>query len=179
MRTRNLLAAGLALALAGATPQAAAHHCFDTMFDADAPVALSGKVLAVQWINPHAKIYVRVEEAGRPAQDWVFWAGTPNTLLRGGASREMLRPGTEVSVQGWRGLDKACPESPVTMTGVCTADGRVLTLADGRKLFIGSTGTNAPPDAYEGPRAPAQAASTAGAGAETQASWCPQQRAAR
>jgi hypothetical protein len=129
--------AGL-LALACVGP-AGAHHAFAAEFDAKAPVLLRGKVTKVEWINPHTWIHIMVETPGKPAQEWMVEGGTPNTLLRAGITRNTLKPGTEIVVHGYQAKDKICDPA-------CKANGRDLTLPNGQKLFVGSSGTGAPRD---------------------------------
>lgn len=159
--------------VAGAPAQPVlAHHCFDAVFDATAPIVLTGKVVTVQWVNPHAKIYVTGAQAGKAPQTFAFWTGTPNTLLRLGVTRDVLAPGTEVTLRGWLAKDRACPENTITHTSTCTADARTLTLADGRQFFVGATGQNAPSAAPEAGAAPLETP-VARADPPGGASWCP------
>ena len=118
---------------------AQAHHAFAAEFDAKAPVLLRGKVTKVEWINPHAWIHMLVEAPGKPAQPWMVEGGTPNTLLRAGIDRNSLKPGEEIIVRGYQSKDKLCEPA-------CKANGRDVTLANGQKLFMGSSGTGAPRD---------------------------------
>ena len=139
MKQRQFVAAGLgaaSLAAAVAGQQAYAHHAFAAEFDDKAPVLLKGAVTKVEWINPHAWVHMDVTEQGKPAQKWMVEGGTPNTLLRGGLTRDTLKPGTEIIVRGYQAKDKRC--SPA-----CKANGRDVTFADGRKVFMGSSGTGA------------------------------------
>ena len=134
---------GGALLAAGAlgVQQAAAHHAFAAEFDGKAPVLLRGKVTKVEWINPHAWVHpAAVTPTG--TQAWMVEGGTPNTLLRSGIDRNTLKPGTEIVVRGYQSKDKACAP-------VCKANGRDVTFPDGRKLFMGSSGTGAPKDGAE------------------------------
>ena len=132
-------AAGAALATAAATGAAWAHHAFAAEFDGKAPVLLRGKVTRVEWINPHAWVHVNVADASGKMTEWMVEGGTPNTLLRSGIDRNSLKPGTEIIVRGYQSKDKLC--SPA-----CKANGRDVTFVDGRKLFMGSSGTGAPKD---------------------------------
>lgn len=119
--------------------QARGHHAFSAEFDKDAPVTLEGEVTKVEWINPHAWIHVRViDEDGTP-EDWMVEGGTPNTLLRSGIHKNSLPIGSEIRVRGYQAKDKTCEPA-------CKANGRDLTFADGRKVFMGSSGTGAPRD---------------------------------
>jgi len=140
---KTVIAAGAAavLALTGAiiAQQAQAHHAFAAEFDGNAPVLLKGKVTKVEWINPHAWVHMNHEEPGKAPQAWMVEGGTPNTLIRGGLTRDSLKAGTAIIVRGYQAKDKRC-------TPACKANGRDVTFADGRKVFMGSSGTGAPRD---------------------------------
>jgi hypothetical protein len=131
--TKRLMLAGLGLALVGIP--VFAHHAFSAEFDASKPVKLHGKVTKVEWINPHAWIHVAVQGSDGTVVSWMVEAGTPNTLFRRGFSKNSLPTGTEIVVDGYQAKD-----------GTNRANGRDLTFPDGRKLFIGSSGTGAPYD---------------------------------
>ena len=124
---------GSALLLA-AVP-AFAHHAFAAEFDAKKPLQLRGTVTKMEWINPHAWIHVDVKKADGTVESWMIEGGTPNTLLRRGFTKNSLLPGTEIIVDGYQAKD-----------GSHRANGRDLTLPDGKKLFMGSSGTGAPTD---------------------------------
>lgn len=138
--TRGRFTVGMALlgALVFAS-QGSAHHAFSAEFDGDAPVTLQGEVTKVQWINPHAWFHVDVTEEDGTTTKWMVEGGTPNALMRSGISRKSLPLGTEIVVQGYQSKDKNCAPA-------CKANGRDMMLADGRKLFMGSSGTGAPRD---------------------------------
>jgi opacity protein-like surface antigen len=129
-------AVGAALCAAAAGGAAWAHHAFAAEFDGKAPVLLRGKVTRVEWINPHAWVHIKDNTSG---QDWMVEGGTPNTLLRSGIDRNSLKPGTEIIVRGYQSKDKLCRPA-------CKANGRDVTFPDGKKLFMGSSGTGAPTD---------------------------------
>ena len=134
MRISSLaLAAGAAFVLA--TGPAAAHHSFAAEFDANQPVQLRGTVVRVEWINPHTWIHIDVKEADGKTVRWMIEGGTPNTLLRRGLTRNSLPEGTEIVVDGYKAKN-----------GTMRANGRDITFPDGRKLFLGSSGTGAPRD---------------------------------
>jgi hypothetical protein len=135
----TLAAASLLAAGTLGVQQAWAHHAFAAEFDGKAPVLLKGKVTKVEWINPHAWVHLAVVGADGKSQEWMVEGGTPNTLLRAGIDRNSLKVGTEIVVRGYQSKDKAC-------TPVCKANGRDVTFPDGRKLFMGSSGTGAPKD---------------------------------
>ena len=137
--TCPILALALAAGLCAAAAGAEAHHAFTAEFDGKSPVLLRGRVTKVEWINPHAWVHLSVETPGKPAQEWMVEGGTPNTLLRAGIDRNTLKPGTEIIVRGYQSKDKACLPA-------CKANGRDVTFPDGRKLFMGSSGTGAPRD---------------------------------
>jgi hypothetical protein len=136
MRTKfTLLVAGVSLLLVTAPRPVQAHHSFAAEFDSTKPVKLRGTVTRVEWINPHTWIHINVKNADGTATEWMIEGGTPNTLLRRGIDRNSLPPGTEVIVDGY-----------LAKSGLNRANGRDLTLADGKKLFMGSSGTGAPTD---------------------------------
>ncbi len=135
---RAAISASLLAAATLGVQQAVAHHAFAAEFDGKSPVLLHGKVTKIEWINPHAWIHLNVV-ADAKEQEWMVEAGPPNTLLRAGIDRNSLKLGTEIVVRGYQSKDKVC-------TPVCKANGRDMTFADGRKLFMGSSGTGAPKD---------------------------------
>jgi hypothetical protein len=126
--------AGAAVALIAAMP-VLAHHAFSAEFDANKPLQLKGKVSKVEWINPHAWIHVDVAGADGKTVTWMIEGGTPNTLFRRGFTKNSLQIGTEIIVDGYQAKD-----------GSNKANGRDLTFTDGKKLFMGSSGTGAPRD---------------------------------
>ena len=133
-RTLSLLLAGGGLVVIAARP-IAAHHSFAAEFDANSPIKLQGAVTKVEWINPHAWIHIDVKKSDGTVEQWAIEGGTPNTLLRQGFTKESLKIGTTILVEGYRAKDKSL-----------RANGRDLTFTDGRKLFMGSSGTGAPDD---------------------------------
>ncbi len=130
-----LLVVGISLA----TVPAIAHHAFSAEFDATAPVQLHGKVTRIQWINPHAWIHIAAESEDGSTVEWMIEGGTPYELMRTGINRNSLAIGAEIVVSGYQSKDKKC-------TPACKANGRDMTFPDGRKLFMGSSGTGAPRD---------------------------------
>ena len=128
-----IAAAGLLLVLAPAP--SLAHHAFAAEFDANKPVRLKGTVTKMEWINPHAWIHIDVKRPDGKVEQWMIEGGTPNTLLRRGFTKNSLLAGTEIIVDGYQAKD-----------GSLKANGRDLTFPDGRKVFLGSSGTGAPRD---------------------------------
>jgi hypothetical protein len=118
-----------------------AHHAFAAEFDALKPVSLRGTVTKVEWVNPHVWIHVQVKKPDGTMESWAIEGGTPNVLFRRGFSKQSLTSGTEIVIDGYQAKD-----------GTRRANGRDLTLPDGKRLFLGSSGTGAP---YELKREPA------------------------
>ena len=120
-----------------------AHHAFSAEFDADRPIHLEGTITKMEWINPHAWIHLTTNKPDGTTEVWMVEGGTPNTLFRRGLTRDTLTVGTEIVVDGYQSKDGAgagTDESPLK------ANGRNITFPDGRKLFLGSSGTGAPTD---------------------------------
>lgn len=134
MGVRRLILAVAVAAWAGTTA-ARAHHSFAAEFDSNKPIQLRGSVVKVEWINPHTWIHIDVKGADGATERWMIEGGTPNTLLRRGITRDSLPAGTEILVDGYR-----------AKSGQKRANGRDVTLPDGRRLFLGSSGTGAPQD---------------------------------
>ena len=113
-----------------------AHHAFGGEFDANRPVLLRGKVVKMEWVNPHAWIHIEVTKPDGSKEVWMIEGGSPNSLLRRGFTRDSLPIGTEIVVDGYQARDHT----------LLRANGRNITFSDGRKLFLGSSGPGAPPD---------------------------------
>ena len=134
MRTAHIVAAAFVVMLAGGGP-VAAHHSFAAEFDGSKPVTLRGTITKMEWTNPHAWLHVDVKGPDGKVVAWMIEGGAPNALLRRGWNKESVAPGTAVLIQGFRARD-----------GSNRASGGEVRLPDGKKLFIGSTGTGAPGD---------------------------------
>ncbi len=134
-RYEKLVVLCAALMVVCATRPAPAHHAFAAEFDAKKPIKLRGVVTKVEWINPHAWIHIEVKKPDGAVEQWMIEGGTPNTLFRRGVNKNSLPAGTEIIVDGYQAKD-----------GTLKGNGRDITFPDGRKLFIGSTGTGAPGD---------------------------------
>jgi Family of unknown function (DUF6152) len=110
-----------------------AHHAFAAEFDSKKPIKLRGTVTKMEWINPHAWIHIDVKKTDGTMDEWMIEAGTPNTLLRRGFTKDSLKVGTEVIVDGYQSKD-----------GSLRANGRDITLPNGQTLFLGSSAPDAP-----------------------------------
>ena len=115
-----------------------AHHAFSSEFDADRPFTVNGTVVKIEWVNPHCWIHVDAVLEDGTIQPWMMEGGTPNALLRAGLTRKILPPGTEVTVRGYQSKDPDCDPK-------CRGSGRDIVLANGERLFMGSSGAGAPP----------------------------------
>jgi len=119
-----LAAGGLLLAAAPVW----GHHAFAAEFDADKPVKFKGTVTKMEWINPHAWIHIDVKGDDGQVVPWMIEAAAPNALLRRGWTKQSLLAGTEIHIEGYQAKD-----------GTNRANGSIITLADGKKLFVGSS----------------------------------------
>jgi hypothetical protein len=132
MRIRFVLAVA-AMALVAAAVPAWAHHAFASEFDAKKPVKFTATVTKMEWINPHAWMHVEVKKPDGTTENWMIEAGSPNSLFRRGITKDTVRVGMQVVVDGYQARD-----------GSRRANGRDVTLPEGKKLFLGSQNTGAP-----------------------------------
>ena len=132
MPARVVCGIGLLLVTAGPLM---AHHSFVAEFDVDRPVTLRGTIAKMEWINPHAWIHMEVKRPDGTVEQWAIELGTPNTLIRRGITRESVTAGVEIVVEGFQARD-----------GTHKANGRNVTVPDGRQLFVGSAGAGTPRD---------------------------------
>jgi hypothetical protein len=134
MRIRLYTLAFAVAALLTASLPLAAHHAFGAEFDATRPVLLKGKIVKIEWVNPHTWIHVEITKDDGSKEVWMVEGGSPNSLLRRGANKNSFPIGTDVVVDGYQARDH----------NELRANARNVTFPDGRKLFLGSTGTGAP-----------------------------------
>jgi len=135
MRNSFMTVLGLAGLLMAAAPTWA-HHAFAAEFDAQKPVKLKGTVAKVEFINPHSWIHIDVKDTDGKVTRWMVEGGSPNALFRRGVTKDALPQGTEISVDGYQAKD-----------GSNRANGRDITFADGRKLFVGGSNPDEQPNA--------------------------------
>jgi hypothetical protein len=137
-RLAVLSAVALVTTLLALSSPVAAHHAFSAEFDAKKPVKLRGVVTKMEWVNPHSWIHIDVKTPEGKTESWMVEAGPPGALVRRGWNRDSIPPGIEVLVEGYQAKD-----------GTNKANGRDVTLPDGKRLFVGSSGTGAPYDKPE------------------------------
>lgn len=112
---------------------ALAHHSFAAEYDSNKPITMTGTVTKVEWMNPHARFYIDVKDENGKVSNWEFELGSPNGLMRKGWTRNSLKPGDTITVEGYRAKD-----------GSNLGNARSVSLADGRKVFAGSNDDGAP-----------------------------------
>jgi len=111
----------------------AAHHSFAAEYDANKPVKITGVVTKVEWMNPHARFYVEAKNEAGDVTKWEFELGSPNGLMRQGWTRNSMKPGDNVTVEGYLAKD-----------GAKLGNARSVKTADGKKLFAGSATDGGP-----------------------------------
>ena len=132
---RGLIAVVVGAGLMVLPKPSAAHHAFAAEFDASRPVTLEGAVTRIDWLNPHAWLYIDVVESDGTKVNWAIELAAPNGLIRRGFNKDSVPIGTKVIVKGYQAKD-----------GGKRANGAGVTFPDGRRVFVGSSGTGAPAD---------------------------------
>ena len=112
-----------------------AHHAFAAEFDVNKPVKLRGNVVKIEMVNPHSWIHVAVKNPDGTTTEWMIEGGSPNALIRHGFTKSSLPVGTEIIFEGYQAKD-----------GSPRANGRDFTFPDGKKIFLGSSGPDGPPE---------------------------------
>jgi len=129
----SIAIAAAALLVLAATVPLIAHHAFGSEFDPNRPVLLKGKIVKIEWVNPHAWIHMEVTNPDGTKEVWMVEGGSPNSLLRRGVTKESLHVGIEIVVDGYQARDYTLKR----------ANGRNVTYPDGRKLFLASSAPDA------------------------------------
>jgi hypothetical protein len=115
-----------------------AHHAFSAEFDAKKPIKLQGTVTKMEWVNPHSWLHLDVKKTDGKTEPWMIELGPPGALVRRGWSKASIPTGMQLLVEGFQAID-----------GTRKANGRDVTLPDGKRLFVGSSGTGAPDERPE------------------------------
>ena len=110
-----------------------AHHSFAAEFDSNQPIAMTGVVTKVEWMNPHTHFYIDVKDESGKVVNWDLETGSPNALARRGWTRNSLKIGDAIKVEAFRAKD-----------GSSLASARNVTMTDGRKVFAGSADDGGP-----------------------------------
>ena len=122
---------GVALAMVVMATPAIAHHSFAAELDASQPVQLKGTVTKIEWMNPHAYFYIDAKDASGKVTSWGLEMGSPNGLMRQGWTRNSMKVGDEIVVEGSRAKD-----------GSNIANARSVVLGSGERLFAASSQDN-------------------------------------
>jgi len=113
----------------------AAHHSFSAEFDSTKQVTLEGKVVQMEWVNPHSWLQIDVTKADVTVERWKIEGGSPSVLLRLGWNRNSLPAGTRIKVTAFQAKD-----------GSLRGSSRDIEFPDGRKMDLGGSGTKEGPE---------------------------------
>ena len=127
MRKTGLLVAVAGMLLSAVVP-VLAHHAFSAEFDQSKPVKVSGEITKLEWVNPHAWLFIDAKGADGKVVPWRFEMGAPNALLRAGWSKSDIKVGTAVTISGF-----------VARAGGPVGNAFQVRLPDGRDLFAASS----------------------------------------
>jgi hypothetical protein len=128
MKSSFIAAAGVALLAAATAVPVGAHHSFAAEYDSTKSIKVTGEVVRLEWTNPHARVVVDGPDENGVKKEWDFELGPPTTRMRRGWNRNSLKPGTVITVEGFRSKDEPS-----------TANARTVKLSDGRQVFAGSS----------------------------------------
>jgi hypothetical protein len=132
-RQAVVVVVAMGLVLGSTAAWVSAHHAFAAEFDSKKPVKFTGTVTRMEWTNPHVWIHVDVKQPDGKVEQWALEGGAPSNLFRRGFTKASLQPGSVLMIEGYQAKD-----------GSRRANARDVTFSDGRRLFVGSTGTGAP-----------------------------------
>src|SRR5215831_10150084 len=136
IKTRSAMAIAFCVLLTASS--AFAHHSFAAEYDSNKQVTVKGTVQKVSWVNPHAYVFIDVKDESGKVTSWAFESLSPNALARQGWTRNSLKVGEAVTVEGYMAKDG----KPLA-DGSIHANSRLITTADGRKVFVGSSADDA------------------------------------
>ena len=133
MRLRLFVGMVALLSLLALAIPMSAHHAFNAEFDQKKPVKLVGKIVGMEWINPHSWLHVAVPGPDGKTTEWMVEGGSPNIMLRRGFTKRSLEVGTDVTVEGYQAKN-----------GEMKANGSSITFKDGRRIFVGGSNPDDP-----------------------------------
>ena len=128
MHTRLMKVVASAGLLTAAVLPVSAHHSFSAEFDQNKQVTLEGKVVMMEWVNPHSWLHIEVQKPDGSVERWKIEGGSPSVLLRKGWNRDSLPAGTKIKVTAFQAKD-----------GSLRASSRDIVFPDGRKMDLGGS----------------------------------------
>ena len=133
VEVKEMKTLSIAVLLGAAALPAFAHHSFAAEYDSNKPVTIKGTVTKVEWMNPHIWFYLESKDEGGKVATWQCEGGPPNSLTRQGWTRNSLKPGDQITVEGFRAKD-----------GTNTCNSRSVKFPDGKSVFSGTADDGAP-----------------------------------